>query len=122
MGRIFAIFSATVIHGSPGHVINRSLVAEWLLLQAFLHPLVYELYVQIELSAFVCSLMPMHNNFVIIYPCDASLGSSGLALLIGIPGVSWLSWLLWLAQVGQWAGQVVGWLWEVSCPLYFIVF
>ena len=27
-----------------------------------------------------------------------------------------------LVQVGQWAGWVAGWLQEVSCQLYFIVF
>ena len=67
--------TATVIHGSPGHVIDRSLylrlVAKRPLLQAFLHPLVYELHASTELSAFVCSPMPTHDNLVIIYPCDA---------------------------------------------------
>ena len=64
-------FVATVTHGSPGHVIDRSLylrlVAEWPMLRVFLHGLVYELHA----CAFVCSPMPTHDNLVIIYPCDA---------------------------------------------------
>ena len=47
------------------------LVAEWLLLREFLHPLVHELYALTELSAFVCSPMPRYDNLVIICPCDA---------------------------------------------------
>ena len=65
------LWTATVIHGSPGHVIDRSLylrlVAEWLLLRAFLHRLFHELHASTELSAFVCSPMPTHDNLVIIY-------------------------------------------------------
>ena len=67
--------TATVIHRSPGHVIDRSLylrlVAKRPLLRAFLHRLVCELHASTELSAFVCSPMPTHDNLVIIYPCDA---------------------------------------------------
>ena len=67
--------TATVIHPSLGYVIDRSLylwlVAERQLLRAFLHRLVRELHVSTELSAFVCSPMPMHDNLVIICPCDA---------------------------------------------------